>query len=74
MLNDEEYKIAMDELSKAVGKPINYKTFPSFYDNLECMQYRGKEVPEVFSRPSQTKKAMDSLMALSYFVKFMGNN
>lgn len=36
------------------------------------MQYFGKPVPDIFSQPSETKRALESLYALSSFVKFYG--
>ena len=36
------------------------------------MEHSGKQVPAIFSEPSATKRALDSLFALSYYIKFMG--
>jgi hypothetical protein len=70
MLKDPKYLSAIAELSKALGKPIDVKNFTSYYDNLQCMLYRGKTVPEIFSKPSETKRAFDSLYSLASFIRF----
>ena len=42
MLKDPKYVNAVAELSKALGKPIDVKNLTAYYDNLQCMLYRGK--------------------------------
>jgi hypothetical protein len=36
------------------------------------MQSYGKPVPDIFSQPSETKRALESLYTLNSFVKFYG--
>ena len=70
MLKDPKYVNAVAELSKALGKPIDMKNLTAYYDNLQCMLYRGKPVPEIFSKPSETKRALNSLYSLASFIKY----
>jgi hypothetical protein len=50
VFSNKRYIDAVNELAKALGKPVNMTNFISYYDNLICMQYMGKEVP--FFTPS----------------------
>lgn len=52
MLNNSAYQAALVEFSEAINKPVSVNNFSNYYDNLECMEYRGIPVPPLFTEPS----------------------
>jgi len=73
MLKDPKFFKMMSELSLALGKKVTPSNFNAFYDSLESMRYRGKEVPPIFIDESPTSKLIHLYYSLRQSIIFYGN-
>ena len=73
ILNDTRYIQALNDFSAAVGKPMSFTNFTSYYDNLLCLQYLGEKVPAYFVEPSPSREALESLFSVAMYITYSLN-
>jgi hypothetical protein len=77
MLNNPAFLNALGSLEISLNLPKNTITLSNFYkyyDNLICMKYLGKDVPELIVTPSESKRALDALQSLNAVITFYFND
>ena len=73
ILTDPNYQQAFKDLSAALGVTVQADNYTDVYDYFHCLEYLGEEVPSIFTTPSETKRALDSLDSLIILIRYLGN-